>query len=97
MVGGLALQGCRHRCGLVCDDHPGALISEVYPTEVSATAQNVLFNLVALSEVLVPWSLARSRVGIHSQRQSLCWHLIYLVDIVTTRFLILERKGFTLE
>jgi MFS family permease len=74
----------------------GALLSELYPTEVRATAQNVLFNLgrgVGGFGPFVVGALAASysfavAIGLLA--------LIYVVDIIATVFLIPERKGVPL-
>ena len=75
----------------------GALLSELYPTEARATAENVLFNLgrgvggfgpyvVGLLAASYSFAIAISLLAI-----------IYLIDIVATVFLIPERKGVPLE
>lgn len=75
----------------------GALISEIYPTEARATAQNVLFNIgrgigsfgpVAVSLVV---SLYSFPVAIAMLA------LLYVLDILATLFLIPEKAGQTLE
>src|SRR6202008_5038606 len=71
----------------------GALLSELYPTEARATAENVLFNLgrgVGGFGPLVVGAL----VATYSFTAAIALlALIYLVDIVATLFLIPERKG----
>jgi MFS family permease len=71
----------------------GALISELYPTEARATAQNVLFNIgravggfgpVAVGALAARYSFAAALALLAS---------IYLLDIVATLFLIPERRG----
>ncbi len=75
----------------------GALISELYPTDARATAQNVLFNLgravgglgpVAVGSLAARFSFAAA-LGVLAS--------IYLLDIVATLFLIPERRGAALE
>ncbi|AUT70344.1 MULTISPECIES: MFS transporter [Paraburkholderia] len=75
----------------------GALISELYPTDARATAQNVLFNIgravggfgpVAVGALAARFSFATA-LGVLAS--------IYLLDILATLFLIPERRGATLE
>jgi MFS family permease len=71
----------------------GALMSELYPTEARATAQNVLFNLgrgVGGFGPLVVGALATQ----YSFAVAIALlSVLYVVDIVATAFLIPERKG----
>ena len=71
----------------------GALLSELYPTEARATAENVLFNLgrgvggfgpVVVGALVVSYSFTVAIALLAT---------IYLLDIVATLFLIPERKG----
>jgi MFS family permease len=71
----------------------GALMSELYPTEARATAQNVLFNLgravggfgpVVIGALATTWSW-QAAIALLSA--------IYVLDILATAFLIPERKG----
>jgi MFS family permease len=75
----------------------GALISELYPTEARATAQNVLFNLgravggfgpVVVGSLAARYSFGAALALLAS---------IYLLDIVATLLLIPERRGAALE
>jgi MFS family permease len=71
----------------------GALISESYPTQARATAQNVLFNVGRGVGGFGPLV-----IGILATQYSLSVALSFLVfawalDIVATLFLIKERKG----
>ncbi len=75
----------------------GALISELYPTEARATAQNVLFNIgravggfgpVAVGALAARFSFGAA-LGVLAS--------IYVLDILATLFLIPERRGATLE
>lgn len=75
----------------------GALISELYPTEARATAQNVLFNIgravggfgpVVVGALAAQYSFGAALALLAS---------IYLLDIVATLFLIPERRGAALE
>ena len=75
----------------------GALLSELYPTEARATAENVLFNLgrgVGGFGPLVVGAL----VATYSFTVAIALlATIYLLDIVATLALIPERKGEPLE
>ncbi|MFP3567138.1 MFS transporter [Paraburkholderia sp. SIMBA_030] len=75
----------------------GALISELYPTDARATAQNVLFNVgravggfgpVVVGALAARYSFGAALVLLAS---------IYLLDIFATLFLIPERRGAALE
>ncbi|HMJ44004.1 MAG TPA: MFS transporter [Pseudolabrys sp.] len=74
----------------------GALMSELYPTDARATAQNVLFNLgrgVGGFGPLVVGSLATQ----YSFAVAIALlSILYVVDILVTAFLIPERKGVPL-
>jgi MFS family permease len=75
----------------------GALMSELYPTNARATAQNVLFNLGRGVGGFGPVVIA-SLAGAYSFSAAIALlALIYLVDIAATYFLIPERKGMALE
>ncbi|NYH17545.1 MFS transporter [Paraburkholderia bryophila] len=75
----------------------GALISELYPTEARATAQNVLFNIGravgGFGPVVVGALAARYSFGAALALLA----SIYLLDIFATLFLIAERRGAELE
>jgi MFS family permease len=75
----------------------GALLSELYPTEARATAENVLFNLgrgvggfgpVVVGALVASYSFTVAIALLAT---------IYLIDIVATLALIPERKGQALE
>jgi benzoate transport len=75
----------------------GALISELYPTEARATAQNVLFNIgravggfgpVAVGALAARFSFSAALAVLAS---------IYVLDILATLFLIPERRGAALD
>ncbi len=75
----------------------GALISEIYPTEARATAQNVLFNIGRAVGGLGPVV-----VGALAARYTFAVALaflasIYLLDILATLFLIPEMRGADLQ
>lgn len=75
----------------------GALMSELYPTEARATAQNVLFNLgraVGGFGPVVVGGLAASH-GFSTAIALLS--LLYILDIVAMWFLIPERRGAALD
>ncbi|ASL44265.1 Putative metabolite transport protein YjhB [Burkholderia sp. AD24] len=75
----------------------GALISELYPTEARATAQNVLFNIGravgGFGPVVVGALAARYSFGAALALLA----SIYLLDIFATLFLIAERRGVELD
>jgi dipeptide/tripeptide permease len=71
----------------------GALMSEAYPTEARATAQNVLFNIgravggfgpVVVGTLAVAYSF-HVAIGLLAA--------IYVIDMLATIFLIPELKG----
>jgi MFS family permease len=75
----------------------GALMSELYPTEARATAQNVLFNLGravgGLGPIVVGTLAARYSFSVAIALLA----TIYALDLLATFFLIPERKGAALE
>ncbi|MBU6491566.1 MFS transporter [Pandoraea sp.] len=75
----------------------GALISELYPTEARATAQNVLFNIgravggfgpLVVGAVALAWSF-KAALGLLAS--------LYALDVLATLWLIPERKGAVLD
>jgi MFS family permease len=71
----------------------GALMSELYPTEARATAQNVLFNLGRAVGGFGPLV-----VGLLASRYSFAvaiglLSVLYVIDIIATALCIPERKG----
>lgn len=75
----------------------GAMMSELYPTEARATAQNTLFNLgrgiggfgpFVVGVVTATWSFKVTAALLSS---------IYVLDILATAFLLPETKGLELE
>jgi MFS family permease len=75
----------------------GALMSELYPTQARATAQNVLFNIgrgvggfgpVVVGSLMATYSFSAA-IGLLA--------IIYVIDLIATWFLIPERKGVPLE
>lgn len=75
----------------------GALISEAYPTEARATAQNVLFNLGRGIGGFGPVVVGALVAAYSFQIAIALLAAIYLVDMVATYFLIPELKGKELE
>jgi len=75
----------------------GALLSEFYPTEARATAENVLFNLGRGVGGFGPYVVGALAATYSFAVAIALLATIYLVDIVTTVFLIPERKGLPLD
>jgi len=75
----------------------GALISEAYPTEARATAQNVLFNIGRGIGGFGPVVVGALVAAYSFQIAIALLAAIYLVDMVATYFLIPELKGKELE
>lgn len=71
----------------------GALISESYPTQARATAQNVLFNfgrgIGGFGPLVIGWLAAQYSLSAALSLLVVAWAL----DIVATLVLIRERKG----
>ncbi|MDR6758626.1 MFS family permease [Mycoplana sp. BE70] len=71
----------------------GALISESYPTQARATAQNVLFNvgrgIGGFGPLVIGWLAAQYSLQAALSLLVVVWS----VDIIATAFLIKERKG----
>jgi benzoate transport len=75
----------------------GALLSELYPTEARATAENVLFNLGRGIGGFGPFVVGALVASYSFTVAIALLAMIYLVDILATAFLIPERKGVPLE
>jgi benzoate transport len=75
----------------------GALLSELYPTEARATAENVLFNLGRGVGGFGPLVVGSLVTGFGFPIAIALLAVIYLIDIVATLLLIPERKGVALE
>ncbi len=75
----------------------GALMSELYPTNARATAQNVLFNLGRGVGGFGPVVIATLASAYSFSAAIALLAIIYLIDIAATYFLIPERKGMALE
>lgn len=74
----------------------GALLAELYPTEARATAENVLFNIGRGVGGFGPW-LIGLLIAHYSFNGTIGFlGSIYILALVTTVFLIPERRGATL-
>ncbi len=71
----------------------GALISELYPTEVRATAQNILFNMGRAIGGLGPLLIGFFMNSYSFSITIAFLASIYLIDVCATALLIPERKG----
>lgn len=71
----------------------GALMSELYPTEARATAQNVLFNLGRAVGGFGPLVVGTLAATYSFAIAIALLSVLYVVDIVATALLIPERKG----
>ncbi|CAH2786385.1 MAG: Uncharacterized MFS-type transporter [uncultured Caballeronia sp.] len=73
----------------------GVLISEIYPTQARATAQNVLFNIGRAVGGLGPVAVGgRALAARYSFTVALAFLAsIYLLDVIATLFLIPEKRG----
>lgn len=74
----------------------GALLSELYPTEARATAENVLFNLGRGVGGFGPFVVGALVANYSFAIAIAALAIIYLIDIVATLLLIPERKGVPL-
>lgn len=75
----------------------GALISELYPTQARATAQNVLFNIGRAVGGFGPLAVGYLAAAYSFGTAIVVLALIYVLDIAATLFLIPERKGAALD
>ncbi len=71
----------------------GTLMSEAYPTEARATAQNVLFNLGRAVGGFGPVVIGSLAAAYSFQLAIALLAGIYLIDMVATVFLVPELKG----
>lgn len=71
----------------------GAVISEAYPTEARATAQNVLFNIGRAVGGLGPVVIGALAMAYSFQVAIALLAAIYVLDMLATVFLIPELKG----
>ena len=75
----------------------GAVISEAYPTEARATAQNVLFNIGRAVGGLGPVVIGALAMADSFQVAIALLAAIYVLDMLATVFLIPELKGKELQ
>lgn len=75
----------------------GALLSELYPTEARATAENVLFNLGRAVGGFGPVVIALLGAAYSFSTAIALLAVIYALDFIVTALLIPERKGMALE
>jgi len=75
----------------------GALMSEAYPTEARATAQNVLFNLGRAIGGFGPVVVGLLATAYSFNAAIALLASIYVLDMLATLFLIPELKGVELE
>jgi MFS family permease len=75
----------------------GALMSEAYPTEARATAQNVLFNIGRAIGGFGPVVVGTLATQYSFQTAIALLASIYVLDIIATTFLIPELKGQELK
>jgi benzoate transport len=75
----------------------GALMSEAYPTEARATAQNVLFNVGRAIGGFGPVVVGTLAAQYSFQTAIALLASIYVLDIIATVFLIPELKGTELK
>jgi MFS family permease len=71
----------------------GTLMSELYPTQVRATAQNVLFNLGRAVGGLGPVAVGAVALSYGFDGAIGVLALLYLVDMVVLCLFIPERRG----
>lgn len=71
----------------------GAVMSEAYPTEARATAQNVLFNIGRAVGGLGPVVIGALAMSYSFQVAIALLAAIYVLDMLATAFLIPELKG----
>jgi len=71
----------------------GALMSELYPTEARATAQNVLFNLGRAVGGFGPLVVGTLAATYSFAIAIALLSVLYVIDIIATALLIPERKG----
>ncbi|MFT3719694.1 MFS transporter [Pseudorhodoferax sp.] len=75
----------------------GALMSEAYPTEARATAQNVLFNIGRGVGGFGPVVVGALAAAYSFQVAIALLAAIYVIDMLATLFLIPELKGVELD
>ncbi|MEG0787663.1 MAG: MFS transporter, partial [Comamonas sp.] len=75
----------------------GAVMSEAYPTEARATAQNVLFNIGRGVGGFGPVVVGAVAMSYGFQMAIAMLAAIYVLDMIATAFLIPELKGKELQ
>ncbi len=75
----------------------GAMMSELYPTEARATAQNTLFNLGRGVGGFGPFVVGLVTAAYSFKVTAIVLGSIYGVDMLATTLLLPETKGITLE
>ena len=75
----------------------GAVMSEAYPTEARATAQNVLFNIGRAVGGFGPVVVGALAMGYGFQVAIALLAALYVIDMVATVWLIPELKGQALQ
>jgi MFS family permease len=75
----------------------GALMSEAYPTEARATAQNVLFNIGRAVGGFGPVVVGTLATAYSFHVAIALLAAIYVIDMLATLFLIPELKGTELN
>jgi hypothetical protein len=71
----------------------GALRSELYPTQVRATAQNVLFNLGRAVGGLGPVTVGAVALGLGFPAAISLLALLYPLDLIVLLLFIPEKRG----
>lgn len=74
----------------------GALMSELYPTEARATAQNVLFNIGRAAGGFGPIAVGAVAAGHGFATAIAMLAVLYVVDLLALLLLIPERRGLAL-
>ena len=74
----------------------GALMSELYPTEARATAQNVLFNVGRAVGGFGPYVVAMVTAAYSFRVTTIVLSLLYVLDVLATLFLLPETKDTVL-
>jgi hypothetical protein len=72
-------------------------MSELYPTEIRATAQNTLFNLGRGVGGFGPYLVALVTASFSFRVTAVVLSSIYLLDILATATLLPETKGTALS
>jgi MFS family permease len=75
----------------------GAMMSELYPTEARATAQNTLFNLGRGVGGFGPYVVGLVTAAYSFKVTAILLSSTYILDIFATAFLLPETRGVTIE